>query len=190
MRKRALLTSEREVALAHRGAPADELIARGGLPGRGAEAEHGQRLAVVGTHEVAHLGAGQGVVAEIVIARDEGVPQPSLGAAGDGLDAQRAHRLQRCGGLEQRRGSVSGEGAMGFLGPGRLRAGGSAMTPSRCMRSSATRALMSLSPPSGLRQSRRSHTARDSAARFNGGSCSAIRVRMSASSASEKTRAQ
>ena len=80
---------EREVALAHRGAPADELIARGGLPGRGGEAEHGQRLAVVGTHEVAHLGAGQGVVAEIVIARDEGVPQPSLGAAGDGLDAQR-----------------------------------------------------------------------------------------------------
>ena len=93
------------------------------------------------------------------------------------------------GGSNSNGGSVSGEGAMGFLGPG-LRAGGSAITPSRCMRSSATRALMSLSPPSGLRQSRRSHTTRDSAARFNGGSCSAIRVRMSASSASQKTRAQ
>ena len=78
------------------------------------------------------------------------------------------------GGSNSDGGSVSGEGAMGFLGPGRLRAGGSAMTPSRCMRSSATRALMSLSPPSGLRQWRRSHTTRDSAARFNGGSCSAM----------------
>ena len=52
----------------------------------------------------------------------------------------------------------------------------------------ATRALMSLSPPSGLRQSRRSHTTRDSAARFNGGSCSAMSVRISTSSASEKRR--
>ena len=94
------------------------------------------------------------------------------------------------GGSNSDGGSVSGDGAMGFLGPGRLRAGGSVMTPSRCMRSSATRALMSLSPPSGLRQSRRSHTVRESAARFNGGSCSAMRVRMRASSASQKTRAQ
>ena len=85
-----------------------------------AEAEHGQRLAVVGTHEVAHLGAGQGVVAEIVIARDEGVPQPSLGAAGDGLDAQRAHRLQRCGGLEQRRRVGFGRRRDGFPRAGAL----------------------------------------------------------------------
>ena len=94
------------------------------------------------------------------------------------------------GGSNSDGGSVSGEGAMGFLGPGRLRAGGSAITPSRCMRSNATRALMSLSPPSGLRQSSRSHTTRDSAARFSGGSRSAMSVRMSASSASENSRAQ
>ena len=59
---------EGEVALALCGAPADEAVARGGLPGRGGEAEHSQRLSAGGMHEVAHLGAGQGVVAEIVIA--------------------------------------------------------------------------------------------------------------------------
>ena len=75
---------EREIALVHRGTPADELIAWGGFPGRGAEAEHGQRLAVDRTREVTYLRPGQGVMAEIVISGDEGVPQPSLGRAGNG----------------------------------------------------------------------------------------------------------
>ena len=48
--------------------------------------EHGQRLAGGRVHEVAHPGAGQRVVAEIVIAGDESIPQPSLGAGGDGFD--------------------------------------------------------------------------------------------------------
>ena len=51
---------EREIALAHRGSPADELIAWGGLPGCGTESEHGQRLAVDCPHEVRICAPGRG----------------------------------------------------------------------------------------------------------------------------------
>ena len=43
--------------------------------------------------------------------------------------------------------------------------GGSSIKPFRCIRNSATRALMSFRPPSGLRQSKCSHTAREIASR-------------------------
>ena len=56
--------------------------------------EHGQRLAGGRMHEVAHPGAGLGVVTEIVIAGDESVPQPPLGAGGDRLDT--FLRLRTC----------------------------------------------------------------------------------------------
>ena len=86
MRKRALLTTSARLRCRCVGLQPMKL-SRGAVFQAGGEAEHGQQLAVGSLHEVAHLGAGQGVVAEIVIAVDEGVPQPSLGAGGDGRDA-------------------------------------------------------------------------------------------------------
>ncbi len=56
-------------------APADEAVAWGSLPSGGAKAEQGERQAVTGADEVAHLGPGQVLVAEIVVAVDELVPQ-------------------------------------------------------------------------------------------------------------------
>ena len=69
-------------------------------------------------------------------------------------------------------------------------AGGGVSRPSRCMRSRATRALISLSPPSGLRQSSASQTAWDSAVRARDGSRCAIRARMRSSAAAGKSRPQ
>ena len=64
----SVIDDQWQVALARGGGPADEAVAGGGFPGGGAEAEQGQRQAVAGVHEVAQLGAGQVLVAEIVVA--------------------------------------------------------------------------------------------------------------------------
>ena len=101
MRKRALLTTSARLRWRCAGLQPMKLSRGAVFPGRGTEAEHGQGLAGGGVDEVAHLGAGQGVVAEVVVAGDEGVPQPPLGAGGDGFDTQRAHRVERRRGLEQ-----------------------------------------------------------------------------------------
>ena len=58
-----------QVALAGGAVPANEAVAGGGFPGGGTEAEQGQQEAVGGLDEVAQLGARQGCVAEVVIAR-------------------------------------------------------------------------------------------------------------------------
>ena len=58
------------------------------------------------------------------------------------------------------------------MGAGGLRphlGGGSAIRPSLCMASMVTRAIMSLSPPSGLVQPMRRQNSFDSAKRFNAG---------------------
>ena len=47
--------------------PSDEVVARGELPRGGGEAEHGERPAVAVVDGVAHLGADQGLVSEIVV---------------------------------------------------------------------------------------------------------------------------
>ena len=98
-----------EVALSGVGAPADGAVAGCGLPGGGAEAEGGEGQAVGGTDEVAHLGAGQGVVSEVVVAVDEGVPEVTAGGGGDGLEAQRPDRVEGGGRIEQRRRVGGGE---------------------------------------------------------------------------------
>ena len=64
-----------EVLLAQLRRPPDELVARGELPRGGAEAEHGDGPAVAVVDGVAHLGADQGLVSEIVVAGDELVPE-------------------------------------------------------------------------------------------------------------------
>ena len=70
MREARVADDARQVLLAHLSRPADERVARGQRPGGGGEAEHGERRAVVGVHGVAHLGADQGLVAEVVVAGD------------------------------------------------------------------------------------------------------------------------
>ena len=86
-----VVDDQRQVLPAQGGGPSDEAVARREGPGGGAEAEHGERPAVAVVDGVAHLGADEGLVAEIVVAGDELVPQPALpGAADDGADLQRA----------------------------------------------------------------------------------------------------
>ena len=59
---------------------------------------------------VAHLGADQGRVAEIVMAGDELVPQLArAGAAHDGAQVERAHLVKRCRRRERRRFGVRPE---------------------------------------------------------------------------------
>ena len=64
--------------------PADKAVARGELPCGGGEAEHGEGPAVAVVDGVAHLGADEGLVPEVVVACDELVPEPALaGSAHD-----------------------------------------------------------------------------------------------------------
>ena len=83
-----IVDHEGEVLFAQLGCPSDEAVAGCELSRGGAEAEHGKRSAVTVVDGVAHLGADQGLVAEIVITGDELVPPLALarvareGAAG------------------------------------------------------------------------------------------------------------
>ena len=98
------------VLLAQLRRPSDELVARGEPPRGRAEAEHGDGPAVAVVDGVAHLGADQGLVAEIVVAGDELVPQLALaGPASDGPQVERADLVEGCRGREQRRLGVRSE---------------------------------------------------------------------------------
>ena len=137
------------------GRPSDEAVARGELPCGGGEAEHGERPAVSVVDGVAHLGADQGLVAEVVVAGDELVPQPALAGArarqsliSSGRTSSRVGRRR-----EQRRLRCPGRRRSAWAGPVRhFLGGGSVIRPSRCMASMVTRAIISLRPPSGLNQ--------------------------------------
>ena len=84
-------------------------------------------------------------------------------------------------------GSVSDPKTMGLGRPCLPLGGGRTMTPSRCMASMVTFAIMSLRPPSGLSQPMRRQNSLDSAARVGCGSV-AIRARSSAISSAVKSR--
>ena len=113
---------EREVFLAQLRRPSDEAVAWRELARRGAEAEHGDRPAVAVVDGVAHLGADQGLVAEVVVAGDELVPPLALaGVADDGSQAERADFIERCRRREQRRFGVRSEGDRPGRGPWPLR---------------------------------------------------------------------
>ena len=102
---------EGKVLLAQLPCPSDEVVARGELPRGGGEAEHGERPAVAVVDGVAHLGADQGLVSEIVVAGDELVPELALpGAAHDGAQVERADLVEGRRGREQRRFGVRPEG--------------------------------------------------------------------------------
>ena len=177
---------EGKVLLALLPCPSDEVVARGELPRGGGEAEHGAAsLAVV--DGVAHLGADQGLVSEIVVAGDELVPELALpGAAHDGAQVERTDLV------EGRRGRESGASVSGpkTIGRGRFCrpcGAGRAIRASLCMASMATLAIMSLRPPSGLNQPMRRQNSFDSIWRFNGGG-PAISARSSAISPAVKSR--
>ena len=90
--------------------PSDEGVARGKLPRGGGEAEHGEWPAVSVMDGIAHLGADQGLVSEIVVAGDELVPELALpGAAHDGAQVERADLVEGRRGREQRRFGVRPE---------------------------------------------------------------------------------
>ena len=107
-----------EVLLAQLRRPPDELVARGELPRGGAEAEHGDGPAVAVVDGVAHLGADQGLVSEIVVAGDELVPElPFPGAAHDGAQVERTDLVEGCRGREQRRLGVRVRRRSAWAGP-------------------------------------------------------------------------
>ena len=104
--------------------PADEGVPGGDLPGGGAEAQTGQRgLSREG--EVADLGSGKGLVAEVVIALYEVVPEMLLGPRGGG--AQMKIRTGRKGPVIGRLGSgqfgVADPPGPGAIGVGALGGG-------------------------------------------------------------------
>ena len=130
---------EGKVLLALLPSPSDEVVARGELPRGGGEAEHGEWPAVSVLAGIAHLGADQGLVPEIVVAGDELVPELALpGGAHDGAQVERADLVQGRRGREQRRFGVRPEET---IGPGRFCrpcGPGRAIRPSLCMASMVT----------------------------------------------------
>ena len=187
IRNLGLSITSGQVLLALLGRPSDEVVARGELPGGGGEAEHGDGPAVAVVNGVAHLGADQGLVSEVVVAGDELVPEPAFpGAVHDGAEVERADLVEgrRARGTAAARCRSEGDG----LGPAPLPpGGGSSMRPSRCMASMVTRAIMSLRPPSGLSQPMRRQNSIDRARRL---SCAgpATSARRSAISSAVKSR--
>ena len=126
MRKRRVVDHQRQVLLAQLRGPSDEVVARGELPGGGGEAEHGERPAVSVMDGVAHLRADQGLVAEVVVAGDELVPQPALaGVAHDGAHLERADLVEGARRGKQRRLGLrpEGDGSGPVLRPLRRRQG-------------------------------------------------------------------
>jgi len=97
-----------QVLLALAWRPADEAVARLGFPGGGAEAEQGDD-APLGPDEVPQLGAGQWLVAQVVVALEKFVVQVRIVAAGQDLQLERAKFLGR-GGLKQRSGLARDDG--------------------------------------------------------------------------------
>ena len=182
-----VVDDERQVLLAPSPRPADEAVARGERQGGGGETEHGERRAVVGVHGVAHLGADQRLVAEVVVAGDVLVPQlPPAVAAHDGAHIERADRVER--------GRRRQPGRFG-VGPERDRPG-PVLAPLRrghfdpavpVHGQLTTRAIMSLSPPSALYQPMRRQNCFDRAWRLSVGG-PAISARSNAISVVVKSR--
>ena len=99
-----VVDDQRQALLALLRRLSDEGVTRGELPCRRAEAEHGERPAVAVVDRVAHLGADQGLVAEIVLTGDKLVPQLALaGAAHDGAQVEGANVIEGGRRREQRR---------------------------------------------------------------------------------------
>ena len=86
---------EGEVLLAQLRRPTDEAVARREFPRGGGEAKHGERPPIAVVDGVAHLCADEGLVAEVVVAGDELVPEFTLvGAAHNDPHIERADLLE------------------------------------------------------------------------------------------------
>ena len=108
---------QREVFLAQLRRPSDEAVVGRELACGGGEAEHGEEAALAVVDSVAHLGADQGLVAEVVVAGDELVPAPALaGVVDDGMKAEGPDLVEGRGRREQRWFGVGSEEVMGRRG--------------------------------------------------------------------------
>jgi len=88
------------------------VVSRGELPGGGGEAEHGNGRAVAVVDGVADLCAHQGLVAEVVVAGDELVPQLALaGLAEDGPQGEGTDVIEGSRRREQGRFGAGSEGS-------------------------------------------------------------------------------
>ena len=169
--KASIVRHKMQVALPNFGRPADEAVARRGLPGGRAESEQRQRLPADAADEVSNLRPGQRTVAEIMIAFHERIPDRRARSGLDHLELQRLNFRQGRGQLEPgwrpiglRQVGAGPTPKIGHTGAvGRRRQFDQAMAMHPQQRH--PRALMSLRPPSGLRQSKCSHTAREIALR-------------------------
>src|SRR5450759_604874 len=83
-----VVDDQMQVSLALLAAPADGVIARLSFPGARAEAEHGDDFPC-SAHEVAQLRTGQGLMSEVVMALDVGVPQQGVALLDDQIDGDR-----------------------------------------------------------------------------------------------------
>ena len=72
--KAGVVDDEVKVLGALLGIPADEVVAWGDFPCRGAETEGGQKLAIGAEDEVAELRAGKGLVSQVMMTLDQLVP--------------------------------------------------------------------------------------------------------------------
>ena len=166
------------------GRPADEAVARGDRPGGNGKAEQGLRCSVVGMHGVAHLGAGQVLLAEVAVAGNE-------------LVSQRSPRTTVCSATGRTLSMVVGDGSRGgsvsspkLIGPGQFWLqfdGGSLIRRSLCIASITNWAIMSLRSLSGLFQPTRRLNSLDRTWRLLVGGL-AISVRSNAISSAEKSR--
>src|SRR5450759_399424 len=78
--------------------PANELIARLGLPGAGTEAHQGNDL-IRGAHEVAQLRSGHELMTEVMMALDVRIPEQGVALCPHQIDAEpsQIHRGHGCG---------------------------------------------------------------------------------------------
>src|SRR5487761_1914949 len=166
-----VVDDERQIALALRLGPADEALARRKFPRTGAEADESHALGAC-EDLITHLAAGQRRVAQIVITGDVLVPQPRCCGRHDRLHGERRQLVH---GAAQRRLCICD--------------GGNLISPSACMRSSATRQVMSLRAPFGRTQPNIVQIWRDSGVRLSVGRCS-IKVLIWCNSSALKRRPQ
>jgi hypothetical protein len=87
-----------QISSALLGGPTDHLIARFGFPSACTEADYGDDLSG-GTYEVTQLRPRQGLMAEIMMTFDVGVPQRRVGFLHDEINCEltEIHRRDVCG---------------------------------------------------------------------------------------------
>src|SRR5664279_6513098 len=76
--------------------PPDVLIARLDLPSRGSKTQSGQQSAISAPNQVAHLGATQGPITQVMIPLDQFIPKGRALCPFHPLENQRLQSSHRC----------------------------------------------------------------------------------------------